>query len=147
MKKIMSLFAFVLAIGLCSCDSLEPNCTVNDPFPGELEFGGYYCTGYASTGEVYIGVTVKNVGSASRVYFGDLKAYGNGQTYGRGMQVGYIGYVDTPYGVEVWVEYNEKYTKLEGVDTSLERFDKVIIPVSVNSQEDLVFENMPITWN
>lgn len=149
-KKIMAAIVVMMAVCLSSCEmfNVEPKTTYSNPFPEELEFGSYYCTGNSGTGEVSIGIAVKSIGNVSSVYFGYLTAYGDGATYTNGVQAGYIGNVSTPNGVEVWAEYNGQFTTLKNVDTSLKNFEKIVIPITVNNSiKDLEFENMPITWN
>ncbi len=149
-KKIMFVAALISAIGFSSCESKEDvdsdsKCTYVNPFSDDLEIGGYSCVGDASTGNVEICVWVTSIGNVSRFYFGELKAFGNGETY----RTSYVGNVDTPKDVEVRVGYEGDYTTLKNVDTSLKKFDKVIInvnPSNSGSVQELTFSNMPITW-
>lgn len=152
MKKIMSLFAFVLAIGFCSCESDldSKECTYTNPCPDLVEFGTYYCSGNSATGEVSLGFGVTSLSSSiSQIYFGTITAYGGGETYTNGV-IGYIGKQNTPEGVKVTVHYNEQFKTLTGVPTSLERFDQVTVEFDLLDGQPvrhLIFENMPITWN
>lgn len=151
-KRIMLAMIVFLSTCLMSCEMFEDTkeCTVNDPCPGLAEFGGYICSGNSSTGEVSLGFGVTSLSSEiDEIYFGTVTAYGGSETYTNGV-TGYVGKISTPEGVEVWAYYDKQFKTLTNVDTSLERFDQVTVQFDLEdgqSTRELIFKNMPITWN
>ena len=123
--------------------------SIVNPFPTELSISDIKCVGYKGSGIVhfqFMVTNIDNISSSARVWFG----YSNlSDEYGSKYKTSsYIGWMDLPSGVPVKIGYNQQYTQLTGVDTSVKKFSTISINISTpkTSDNDLVLKNVPIEW-